>query len=64
MGVVERVERIPSRDLLMDAERVCGADGALEACCELVDEEKYPAKNLDSVRLRGWLATSARTRRW
>ncbi|MFD8468963.1 Scr1 family TA system antitoxin-like transcriptional regulator [Streptomyces cyaneofuscatus] len=51
MGAVERAERIPSRDLLMDAERLFGADRALEACCELVDEEKYPPKFLDWARL-------------
>ncbi|MDG9681422.1 helix-turn-helix transcriptional regulator [Streptomyces sp. DH18] len=51
MGAVERAERIPSRDLLADAERVFGADGALAACGELVDEEKYPPKFLDWARL-------------
>lgn len=51
MGAVERAERIPSRDLLADAERAFAAGGALEACGELVDEEKYPAKILDWVRL-------------
>ncbi|KAB2593814.1 helix-turn-helix transcriptional regulator [Streptomyces arboris] len=51
MGAVERAERIPSRDLLMDAERLFVANGALEACCELVDEEKYPPKFLDWARL-------------
>ncbi len=51
MGAVERAERIPSRDLLKDAERVFVANGALEACCELVDEEKYPPKFLDWARL-------------
>ncbi|MFH9473262.1 helix-turn-helix transcriptional regulator [Streptomyces anulatus] len=51
MGAVERAERIPSRDLLADAERVFGAGGALAACGELVDEEKYPPKLLDWARL-------------
>ncbi|TXS39361.1 XRE family transcriptional regulator [Streptomyces sp. or43] len=51
MGAVERAERIPSRDLLIDADRVCGASGALKACCELVDEEKYPPKFLDWAKL-------------
>ncbi|MEU9090426.1 helix-turn-helix transcriptional regulator [Streptomyces sp. NPDC048428] len=51
MGAVERAERIPSRDLLIDADRVFGAGGALKACCELVDEEKYPPKFLDWARL-------------
>ncbi|MEW1690993.1 helix-turn-helix transcriptional regulator [Streptomyces sp. NPDC091263] len=51
MGAVERAERIPSRDLLVDADESFGADGALKACCELVDEEKYPAKFLDWAKL-------------
>ncbi|WP_329421047.1 helix-turn-helix transcriptional regulator [Streptomyces sp. NBC_01693] len=50
-GAVERAERIPSRDLLLDADRVFGAGGALKACCELVDEEKYPPKFLDWAKL-------------
>ncbi|MET7645960.1 helix-turn-helix transcriptional regulator [Streptomyces sp. NPDC005426] len=50
-GAVERAERIPSRDLLIDADRVFGAGGALKACCELVDEEKYPPKFLDWAKL-------------
>lgn len=51
MGAVERAERIPSRDLLVDADRVFGAGGALKACCELVDEEKYSPKFLDWAKL-------------
>lgn len=51
MGAVERAERIPSLELLADADRVFVAGGALKACIELVDEEKYPAKILDWVRL-------------
>jgi transcriptional regulator with XRE-family HTH domain len=51
MGAVERAERIPSRDLLVDADRVFGAGGALKACCELADEEKYPPKFLDWAKL-------------
>ncbi|THA73299.1 XRE family transcriptional regulator [Streptomyces sp. A0642] len=51
MGAAERAERIPSRDLLIDADRVFGAGGALKACCELVDEEKYPPKFLDWAKL-------------
>lgn len=51
MGAFERAERIPSREVLADAERAFGADGALEACCDLVDEEKYPPKFLDWARL-------------
>ncbi|WP_308120837.1 helix-turn-helix domain-containing protein [Streptomyces poriferorum] len=51
MGAVERAERIPSRDLLIDTDRVFRAAGALKACCELVDEEKYPPKFLDWAKL-------------
>ncbi|MFF1921896.1 Scr1 family TA system antitoxin-like transcriptional regulator [Streptomyces sp. NPDC058221] len=51
MGAVERAERIPSRDLLIDADEVFGAGGALRACCELVDEEKYSPKFLDWAKL-------------
>ncbi|MYY00908.1 MULTISPECIES: DUF5753 domain-containing protein [unclassified Streptomyces] len=51
LGAVERAERIPSLDLLTDAEVLYRANGALKACCDLVDEEKYPAKILDWVRL-------------
>lgn len=51
MGAVERGERIPSRDLLIEADEVFLAGGAVKACCELVDEEKYPAKFLDWAKL-------------
>ncbi|WLQ50185.1 helix-turn-helix transcriptional regulator [Streptomyces poriferorum] len=51
MGAVERAERIPSRDLLIDTDRVFRAAGALKACCELVDEEKYSPKFLDWAKL-------------
>ncbi|MBT2525325.1 helix-turn-helix transcriptional regulator [Streptomyces sp. ISL-99] len=51
MGAIERAERIPALDLLRDADQVFGAGGALKACMELVEEEKYPPKFLDWVRL-------------
>ncbi|MEU1085233.1 helix-turn-helix transcriptional regulator [Streptomyces sp. NPDC005576] len=51
MGAYERAERIPSMEFLRDADRVFDARGALKACIELVDEEKYPAKFLDWARL-------------
>ncbi|MFJ1543471.1 Scr1 family TA system antitoxin-like transcriptional regulator [Streptomyces sp. NPDC088246] len=51
MGAVERAERIPTLELLADADRVFDAGGALEACVELIDEEKYPAKFLGWARL-------------
>jgi transcriptional regulator with XRE-family HTH domain len=51
MGAYERAERIPSLDFLGDADQVFDAGGALKACIELVEEEKYPRKFLDWVRL-------------
>ncbi|MFH8472784.1 Scr1 family TA system antitoxin-like transcriptional regulator [Streptomyces sp. NPDC018000] len=51
MGAVERAERIPTLELLADADGVFVAGGALKACIELIDEEKYPAKFLDWARL-------------
>ncbi|WP_299535213.1 helix-turn-helix transcriptional regulator [uncultured Streptomyces sp.] len=51
MGAYERAERIPSLEFLGTADRVFDAGGALCACKELVDEEKYPAKFLDWARL-------------
>lgn len=44
MGAVERAERIPSIDLLLAADELFAADGALRECCEMLDEEKYPPK--------------------
>lgn len=52
MGAYERAERIPSMEFLRDADRVFDARGALKACIELVDEEKYPARYVDWVRLQ------------
>ncbi|THA72776.1 transcriptional regulator [Streptomyces sp. A0958] len=51
LGAVERAERIPSLDLLTDAEVLYRANGALKACCDLVDEEKYAPKFLDWAKL-------------
>ncbi|MFF5333553.1 Scr1 family TA system antitoxin-like transcriptional regulator [Streptomyces sp. NPDC013181] len=51
LGAVERAERIPSLDLLTDAEVLYQANGALKACCDLVDEEKYAPKFLNWAKL-------------
>ncbi|MBT2488242.1 helix-turn-helix transcriptional regulator [Streptomyces sp. ISL-96] len=51
MGAYERAERIPALDFLRDADQVFDAGGALTACIELMEEEKYPPKFLDWVRL-------------
>ncbi|MFE6765313.1 Scr1 family TA system antitoxin-like transcriptional regulator [Streptomyces sp. NPDC057689] len=51
LGAVERAERIPSLDLLVAAEGFFRADGALKACCDLVDEEKYSPRFLDWAKL-------------
>lgn len=51
LGAVERAERIPSLELLTDAEVLYKANGALKACCDLVDEEKYAPKFLDWAKL-------------
>uniref|UniRef100_A0AAU2VST5 Helix-turn-helix transcriptional regulator n=1 Tax=Streptomyces sp. NBC_00008 TaxID=2903610 RepID=A0AAU2VST5_9ACTN len=56
MGAVERAERIPSNELLLEMEELFGANGALQECCDMLDEEKYPPKFL------GW-AKSERTAR-
>ncbi|MGN5634606.1 helix-turn-helix domain-containing protein [Streptomyces sp. AC154] len=56
MGAVERAERIPSIDLLVAADELFTANGALRECCEMLDEEKYPPKFV------GW-AQSERTAR-
>ncbi|MFE7328288.1 Scr1 family TA system antitoxin-like transcriptional regulator [Streptomyces sp. NPDC057565] len=52
MGAYERAERIPSLDFLGAADQVFEACGALKACVELMDEEKYPPKYVDWVRLQ------------
>lgn len=51
LGAYERAERIPTLDFLRDADQVFDAGGALTACIELMEEEKYPPKFLDWVRL-------------
>ncbi|MET7339975.1 helix-turn-helix transcriptional regulator [Streptomyces sp. NPDC058369] len=51
LGAVERAERIPSLDLLVAADELFGESGALKACCDLVDEEKYAPKFLDWAKL-------------
>ncbi|WP_239077799.1 helix-turn-helix transcriptional regulator [Streptomyces sp. SID9124] len=51
LGAVERAERIPSLDLLVAVEELFKADGALKACCDLVDEEKYSPRFLDWAKL-------------
>lgn len=51
LGAVERAERIPSLDLLVAVEELFNADGALKACCDLVDEEKYSPRFLDWAKL-------------
>lgn len=50
MGAVERAERIPTLELLADTHRIFVAGGALKACIELIDAEKYPAKFLGWAR--------------
>jgi hypothetical protein len=52
MGAYERAERIPTMDFLRDADQAFDARGALKACVELMDEEKYPPKYVDWVRLQ------------
>ncbi|MFJ3087921.1 Scr1 family TA system antitoxin-like transcriptional regulator [Streptomyces sp. NPDC086838] len=56
MGAVERAERIPSNDLLVAADELFEANGALKDCSDMLDEEKYPPKFV------GW-AKSERTAR-
>ncbi|MFE6976431.1 Scr1 family TA system antitoxin-like transcriptional regulator [Streptomyces sp. NPDC057682] len=51
MGAVERAERIPTRDLLLESETLFNANGALKACCPLADDEKYAPKFVDWARL-------------
>ncbi|THA29273.1 XRE family transcriptional regulator [Streptomyces sp. A1277] len=46
MGAVERAERIPSTELMVEADELFGANGALKECCDMLDEEKYPPKFL------------------
>lgn len=51
LGAYERAERIPSLEFLRDADKVFDAGGALKACSELMDGEKYPPKFLDWAKL-------------
>ncbi|GAA3480992.1 helix-turn-helix transcriptional regulator [Streptomyces yanii] len=51
MGAYERAERIPTMDFLRNADQAFDARGALKACVELMDEEKYAPKILNWVRL-------------
>lgn len=51
LGAYERAERIPALEFLRDADKVFDAGGALKACAELVDGEKYPPKFLDWAKL-------------
>ncbi|MEU8698650.1 helix-turn-helix transcriptional regulator [Streptomyces sp. NPDC048680] len=51
LGAYERAERIPSLEFLRDADKVCDAGGALKACAELMDGEKYPPKFLAWAKL-------------
>ncbi|WP_405938189.1 Scr1 family TA system antitoxin-like transcriptional regulator [Streptomyces sp. NBC_00726] len=44
MGAVERAERIPANELLLEMEELFAANGALKDCCDMLDEEKYPPK--------------------
>ncbi|MFD8419769.1 helix-turn-helix transcriptional regulator [Streptomyces sp. NPDC059466] len=49
-GAYERAERIPAIEFLKDADKGLDARGALVACVEMMEEEKYPPKYLDWVR--------------
>lgn len=44
VGAVERAERIPANELLLEMEELFAANGALKDCCDMLDEEKYPPK--------------------
>ncbi|WP_393081716.1 helix-turn-helix domain-containing protein [Streptomyces sp. LN704] len=50
-GAYERAERIPPIEFLRDADKGLDARGALIACVEMMEEEKYPPKFVDWVRL-------------
>lgn len=50
-GSYERAERIPAIEFLKDADEALEARGALIACIEMIEEEKYPPKFVDWVRL-------------
>lgn len=49
--VAVRRRNLPGLEFLRDADRVFDAGGALKACAELVDGEKYPPKFLDWAKL-------------
>lgn len=51
-GAYERAERIPPIEFLKDADNGLDARGALTACVEMIEEEKYPPKYVDWVRLQ------------
>ncbi|MFF4131793.1 helix-turn-helix domain-containing protein [Streptomyces mirabilis] len=51
LGAYERAERIPPIQFLKDADNGLDAGGALVACIEMIEVEKYPPKFLDWVRL-------------
>lgn len=50
-GAYERAERIPPIEFLKGADEKLDARGALIACVEMMEEEKYPPKFVDWVRL-------------
>ncbi len=50
-GAYERAERIPPIEFLKDADKGLDARGALIACIEITEKEKYPPTFLDWVRL-------------
>lgn len=51
-GAYERGERIPTTGFLEDADRGLDGRGAFLACIEMMEEEKYPPKYLNWVRLQ------------
>lgn len=51
LGAYERAERIPSLEFLHDGDKALDAGGALKACCELVDGEKYSPRFLSWAKL-------------
>lgn len=50
-GAYERAERIPTIDFLRDVDAALDARGALIACIEIIEKEKYPPTFLNWVRL-------------
>jgi transcriptional regulator with XRE-family HTH domain len=51
LGAYERLERIPTIEFLQEADEALDARGALLACVEIIEKEKYPPKFLDWVRM-------------